>query len=202
MKNIEDIAKDGRKPGQFEGRFLVSMPDMESDIFAHSVIYVCAHGEDGAIGFIVNRAASMNLLELISHADIGDDDAVDIDNNVAFSSVREGGPVDTHRGFVLHRADYKTTSTVSVGSGLFLTSTVQVLRAIAMGVGPSEHAVMLGYSGWSSGQLEMEIANNTWLVIDGQSSLVLDEDHTQKYAIALANMGITSANFISEAGRA
>lgn len=206
MDILSDIAKPGRKPGQFEGRFLVSMPDMKADIqtdmFAQSVVYICAHGIEGAIGFIVNHVSTMTLLELVSRAKIPAEDAVQIDNDIAFTSVRQGGPVDGNRGFVLHGPDYKTSTTVSVGCGLLLTSNIKVLRDIATGIGPQRHAVMLGYAGWGKGQLEGEMADNTWLVIDADQGLVLDDDHDAKYDAALANIGINSANFIGEAGRA
>lgn len=202
MDLLSDISKPGRERGQFEGRFLVSMPDMSSDMFAHSVVYVCAHSHEGAIGFIVNRPSAMTLDELLTHAELPEEDAIEIDSITARTPVREGGPVEANRGFVLHGGDYKTASTVDIGNGLFLTSTIQVLRAIATGLGPQSHAVMLGYAGWGQGQLEAEIADNTWLVVDADKAMVLGTDDDAKYTAALANIGINPANFVGNAGRA
>lgn len=202
MDILSDIKKPGHTPGQFAARFLVSMPDMSSDMFAQSVVYICAHSDAGAIGFIVNRRSAMTFDELLAHTELPAEDAIDIDTKTARTMVREGGPVETNRGFVLHGADYETSSTVDVGNGLFLTSTVQVLRAIANGLGPQKHAVMLGYAGWGEGQLESEMANNAWLVVDADKALVLGIDDDDKYTEALANIGINPANFIGDAGRA
>ncbi|MGB7430981.1 MAG: YqgE/AlgH family protein [Ahrensia sp.] len=202
MDLFSDIKKPGEKRGQFEARFLVSMPDMASDMFAGSVVYICAHSEAGAIGFIVNKPSPMTLDELLTHTELPEEDVINMDAQTARIIVREGGPVEANRGFVLHGADYETASTVNVGNGLYLTSTVQVLRAIASGFGPQKHTVLLGYAGWGRGQLESEMAANSWLVVDADKSLVLSMDDDQKYASALANIGINTANFIGDAGRA
>jgi putative transcriptional regulator len=186
----------------FEGRYLVSMPDMQSEIFANSVIYVCLHNEEGALGFILNKPAVMTLAELLAHAEVSSQDYDAMDPMAATSNIMGGGPVDEHRGFVLHTTDYKAESTVLVGDNLALTSTVSVLRAIAAGRGPKRSAVLLGYAGWGAGQLDDEFKQNAWLMVKGNPELVFDEDHGSKYERALSGFGINPGNFISEAGRA
>lgn len=202
MDMIRDARKSGLPAGQFQGRFLVSMPDMQSDMFAESVIYMCLHNDEGALGFILNKPASMTLAELLTHTEIADEADELIDPMAATASIGAGGPVDTNRGFVLHTADHVSDSTIEVGAGIALTSTVSILRAIAGGRGPDRSTVMLGYAGWGASQLESEMSENSWLVVDGSPDWIFDEDHTSKYGRALGAMGINAGNFMADGGRA
>lgn len=198
------LSKTARmKPtGQFEGRYLVAMPDMGSDAFLGTVIYICAHSQDGAMGFVINRRANMTLGELVSATELGEDQ-ITVSSNAAWQiGIRQGGPVDEHRGFVLHSPDYQTDSTVSLTADMSLTSTVQILRAVGRGGGPKHLAIMLGYSGWGAGQLESEMVENSWLVADAPPGLVFEDDIDTKYDRAMRAMGISQEHFISTGGRA
>ena len=191
------------KNGQFEGKFLVAMPDMDSDEFAGSVIYVCAHSEEGAMGFQVNRTSSITLAELINQTDIGDQREIELAQSVYDANpVHHGGPVDSHRGFVLHSDDYYTDSTIPITPTIYLTSTMSILKSIAHGSGPRRMAVALGYSGWGPGQLEDEIARNGWLTADATPEIVFGARMEGKWAAALATLGVSPLTLSSEAGRA
>lgn len=191
------------KSGQFEGKFLLAMPNMGSDVFERSIIYVCAHSFDGAMGFQVNKSARMTVSELIKSTELGEQESLAIKkSSMASNMVRNGGPVDEHRGFVLHSRDYDSDATIPISDSVYLTSNIQILRSIATGEGPRKVAVALGYSGWGPGQLEQEIADNAWLTVDADPEILFDHHHENKYDRLLAGMGISSANFIAEAGNA
>lgn len=189
--------------GQLEGRFLVAMPGMDTDYFSNSIVYVCAHNADGAMGFIVNKPATMSVGELMTHTGIPFRDNRDKTGMArSLGPIRAGGPVDEHRGFVLHSDDYCAGSTIPISEHVFLTSTLQILKSIASGTGPRRAAVALGYAGWGAGQLEREIRDNCWLTFDGDPEVVFDHNNDAKYDALIARMGIGRANFIAEAGHA
>ncbi len=189
--------------GQFEGKFLLAMPNMDSEVFERSIIYLCAHSDDGAMGFQVNKSARMTVKELIKSTDLGKQGKlVEEVKSIDSELVRNGGPVDEHRGFVLHSGDYESDATIPISDSVYLTSNIQILRSIALGMGPKKSAVSLGYSGWGPGQLEQEIAENIWLTVDADPEFLFDHAHEAKYERMLSLMGISSVNFISEAGHA
>ncbi len=192
-----------RTTGDLEGQFLVAMPGMLSSVFADSVIYLCAHSSEGAMGFIVNKPSEMTLSDLVEKA--GLDTPVMPNRAVADEAagpLRVGGPVDEHRGFVLHSTDYETEATMRLSGDVALTSTLDVLKAIAQARGPSQAALMLGYSGWGAGQLEQEIRDNAWLTVEADPSIVFDHDHGRKHPSLIAGFGISAANFIADGGNA
>jgi putative transcriptional regulator len=185
-----------------EGQLLVAMPVMTDRRFARSVIYMCAHSAEGAMGLIINqRAPHIRFPELLKRLKIptpghNDADAIDIDVHV-------GGPVETERGFVLHSDDYYVAeSTLPIGDGVSLTATVDILRAIAKGKGPDKAILALGYSGWRPGQLETEIQANGWLNCPADPDLLFDRDLDQKYGRAMSKIGIDPSHLVSEAGHA
>ncbi|MCR9123674.1 MAG: YqgE/AlgH family protein [Phyllobacteriaceae bacterium] len=189
--------------GQFEGRFLVAMPGMNASIFAESVVYLCAHSDEGAMGFVLNKPADMTLAELIGHTDFGKAAVLDKTRiNRAAGPVRIGGPVDEHRGFVLHSHDYAIEATIPLSEAICLTSTVDILKSIVAGEGPAQAAIALGYAGWGAGQLEQEIRDNAWLTMDADPDIVFAHDHDEKYPAMIGRLGIGAANFIPEGGRA
>tara|TARA_Y100000815_G_scaffold11058_5_gene9941 strand:- start:50580 stop:51188 length:609 start_codon:yes stop_codon:yes gene_type:complete len=189
--------------GQFEGKFLVAMPSMLSSFFAQTIIYVCAHNEEGAMGFVVNKVRGMTFGDLVEQTDVFSENAMPrIPTSVAHVPVGHGGPVDEHRGFVLHSADYCGDSTIPISESVFLTSTTQVLRMIAKGEGPDRCAISLGYSGWGPGQLESEMLDNSWLTLDADPAIVFDQDHETKYARLLRAAGIDTAHFVADCGHA
>lgn len=189
--------------GQFEGRFLLASPGMNASIFAESVVFLCAHSDEGAMGFMLNKPATLTLSELIGHTDFGK--AITMDNDSidrTAGPVRIGGPVDEHRGFVLHSGDYAIDTTIPVSESIFLTSTVEILKSIVAGSGPQKAAIALGYAGWGAGQLEREIRDNAWLTMDADPEIVFAHNNDEKYPAMIDRLGIGVANFIPEGGRA
>jgi putative transcriptional regulator len=188
-----------------EGQLLVAMPSMTDRRFSRSVIYVCAHSDEGAMGLIVNQRArnitAPDLLERLGISTRGEDDVVA--NEIMALSIQVGGPVETGRGFVLHSADYfADDSTLSIEKGVCLTATIDILKAIAQGRGPHRAILTLGYSGWSPGQLESEIQANGWLNCPADHDILFDDDLESKYARAMAKLGIDLSHLVSDAGHA
>jgi putative transcriptional regulator len=189
----------------YEGKFLIAMPSLREGPFARSVVYICAHREDGAMGIVINqRAPDIDFSRLLVQLDIvGKAEAIRLPESAERVRVLRGGPVDTGRGFVLHSSDYRVAeSTVPIGGDVCLTATLDILKAIADGAGPSQAVLALGYAGWASGQLESEILANGWLVSPADSRLIFDGDFDGKYDRALALLGVNLAWLSSEAGHA
>jgi putative transcriptional regulator len=186
-----------------EGQFLIAMPSLREGPFARSVVYLCAHRADGAMGLIINhRANEIDFADLLVQLEIfPDGEAIRVPPPVV--KVLHGGPVETGRGFVLHSADYGASdSTVKIADNICLTATLDILRAIARGAGPAKAVLALGYAGWSSGQLESEILANGWLHCPGDPGLIFDADFDRKYDRALAKLGVNAAWLSSDAGHA
>ncbi|MEM7661517.1 MAG: YqgE/AlgH family protein [Pseudomonadota bacterium] len=180
------------------GKVLIAMPEIGDDRFRQSIILVCAHAEDFAMGLILNKPVEGLTLPTLL-------DQLDIPMTIALPDyqVLDGGPVGRDRGFVLHSSDFSCDSaTMDVGTDICLTATRDALHAIASEE-PPEHAVLaLGYSGWGPGQLEQEIAENAWLVSDMDSDLVFARGHDEKWRRALDGIGITPLHLNSGAGHA
>ncbi len=190
--------------GYLDGQLLIAMPLMSDRRFARSVIYMCAHSEEGAMGLIINqRAPNMAFPDLLNKLGIkvGGDDG--IANEILSRSVHVGGPVETGRGFVLHTPDYYVAdTTMKIEGGFCLTATLDILKAIAGGEGPDRSLLALGYAGWSAGQLESEIHANGWLNCPADPDLVFDPDLDNKYPRAMAKIGIDPSHLVSTAGHA
>ena len=179
------------------GKILIAMPGMGDPRFDRSVVVLCAHGEDGGMGLIVNKPAP--------HVDLGDLlEQLSIPRSGPIRRpVYFGGPVETTRGFVLHSPDYGVEdSTLEVPGGFAMTATLDILRAIGAGTGPAHALVALGYAGWGAGQLESEIAQNGWLVGDPTPELIFDPDHGGKWLRAIQSLGIDPILLSGEGGRA
>jgi putative transcriptional regulator len=193
-------------PGGFlDGQLLIAMPGILDDRFARSVIYVCAHSEEGAMGIIVNRPADrVDFPQLLIQLKvIGPDEAIRLPPEASSLLVLNGGPVDTGRGFVLHSNDFCIdNSTLPIGSGVSLTATIDILRAIASGSGPGRAVLALGYAGWAAGQLEAEIQQNGWLNCPADPSLIFDSALDSKYERAMRRAGIDIGRLASGAGHA
>lgn len=197
--------RKSRRSGYLDGQLLIAMPTMSDKRFARSVIYMCAHSAEGAMGLIVNqRAPHISFSELLGQLSImGDEglrgrrlDLIDVDVHV-------GGPVETGRGFVLHSSDYfAADSTLPIDADVSLTATVDILKAIASGKGPSRAMLALGYAGWREGQLEDEMVANGWLHCPCDPELLFDRDLDRKYERALAKIGIDPSHLVAEAGHA
>jgi putative transcriptional regulator len=191
--------------GYLDGQLLVAMPVMEDERFARSVIYVCAHSAEGAMGIIVNRpAGSINFPELLVQLDIIDKaDQIKLPENAESMRVLKGGPVETGRGFVLHSSDFFIKdATLPIDDGICLTATVDILKAIAKGAGPKRAILALGYAGWAPGQLETEIQENGWLHCAADPELIFGSDIEEKYSRALLKIGIEPGMLSNEAGHA
>lgn len=192
--------------GYLDGQFLVAMPAMTDKRFARSVIYMCAHSVQGAMGLIVNqRAPHITFPELLGQLSIpGSDNGADgFEPDLIDLDVHVGGPVETGRGFVLHSSDYfAADSTLPIDDGVSLTATVDILKAIASGKGPDRAILALGYAGWRPGQLESEIQANGWLHCPRDVDLLFDRDLDQKYDRAMSKIGIDPSHLVSEAGHA
>jgi putative transcriptional regulator len=189
----------------YEGQFLIAMPSLRDGPFARSVVYMCAHREDGAMGIVINqRAEEIEFSRLLVQLDVvGEAEAIRLPARAEHMRVLRGGPVDTGRGFVLHSGDYRAAeSTVPIGGGVCLTATLDILKAIAHGAGPSQAVLALGYAGWASGQLESEILANGWLISPADSRLIFDADFDAIYDRALALIGVNAAWLSSDAGHA
>ncbi|TPW28700.1 YqgE/AlgH family protein [Pararhizobium mangrovi] len=202
MKGFDTAETDTRR-GYLDGQLLLAMPGIDSDEFERTVIYVCAHSEDGAMGFVLNRARDMSFSDLLVQLELIEaEDTIRLPSHMRKLQVQAGGPVDTGRGFVLHSHDYLADSTIPVSDELCLTATTDILRAISGGKGPSRATMMLGYASWAPGQLEDEIARNGWLTCPARDELVFDRDLESKYDKVLTLMGINPAMLSTAAGHA
>ncbi|QAU45001.1 YqgE/AlgH family protein [Bradyrhizobium guangzhouense] len=188
-----------------DGRLLIAMPVMGDSRFERSVIYLCAHSAEGAMGIIVNHpAGSIDFPELLEQLGIvKKGEHIKLPENAESMKVLRGGPVDTGRGFVLHSSDfYIENATLRIDDGVCLTATVDILRAIANGSGPKHAILALGYAGWGPGQLETEIQGNGWLHCDADADLIFGDDVDEKYGRALRKIGIDPGMLSNEAGHA
>src|SRR5580704_4874881 len=191
--------------GFLDGQMLIAMPTMMDDRFSRSVVYVCAHSSEGAMGIIVNHPApNINFSELLVKLDvIPQADVIQLPTRAGVVKVMRGGPVETERGFVLHSADFFIdNSTLPIDEGICLTATIDILKAIARGDGPTSAILALGYAGWAPGQLENEIQGNGWLHCAADSELIFGPDIGSKYERALKKIGIDLGMLSSEAGHA
>lgn len=188
---------DRTTSGYLTGQLLVAMPSMTDPRFERSVIYVCVHNEDGAMGLVLNKLMdSLTFDELL--------DQLDIESGPAEDQIRIhfGGPVETGRGFVLHSGDYSKDGTVMMENGVGLTATIDILRDIAKGQGPQESLLALGYAGWGPGQLDQEIQENAWLNVPADDTLVFGSAVETKWERALGKLGIDLSLLSGEAGHA
>jgi len=191
--------------GYLDGQLLIAMPVMGDSRFERSVIYLCAHSAEGAMGIIVNHpAGSIDFPELLEQLGIvKKGEHIKLPQNAESMKVLAGGPVDTGRGFVLHSSDfYIEHATLRIDDGVCLTATVDILRAIANGSGPKHAILALGYAGWAPGQLETEIQSNGWLHCDADADLIFGDDVDEKYQRALRKIGIDPGMLSNEAGHA
>ncbi len=181
-----------------EGKLLIAMPGMGDPRFDKSVIFMCAHSEDGALGLIVNKPApELEFATLVGRL------GLDVGKPRREIGVHFGGPVENGRGFVLHSADYQSSeATLQVNDTFGMTATLDVLEEIANGEGPDSAFLALGYSGWGPGQLENEILQNGWLTCDAVPEIVFGEEDDTKWSAALGELGIDPLVLSADAGRA
>jgi putative transcriptional regulator len=199
------MATRSRSQGFLDGQLLIAMPSMADKRFARSVVYICAHSGDGAMGIVINKLANdVSFRDLLVQLDIVQArNEPDLPGGVDNIRVHRGGPVETGRGFVLHSADFFIeNATLKIEGGVCLTATLEILRAISDGRGPDRALLALGYAGWGAGQLESEIQANGWLNCQADGSILFDPDIDSKYDRALAKIGIEPAMLSSDAGHA
>src|SRR4030081_945354 len=192
------------KHGYRAVQLLIAMPVMGDPRFERSVIYVCAHSSEGAMGIVVNRPiGSLDFPELLVQLDIiKKADQIKLPETAETMKVLKGGPVETGRGFVLHSSDFFIReATLRIDDEICLTSTVDILKAIARGAGPRHAILALGYAGWAPGQLETEIQDNGWLHCDADPDLIFG-DVQEKYSRALRKIGVDPGMLSNEAGHA
>ncbi len=195
----------GPKRGYLDGQMLIAMPTMRDERFVRSLIYVCAHSSEGAMGIVVNQpAANIKFPDLLVQLDvIPAADLIQLPPTAGTVKVLKGGPVETGRGFMLHSADFFIEhSTLPIDNGICLTATLDILKAIAHGEGPQRAVLALGYAGWAPGQLENEITENGWLNCDADKDLIFGSDTERKYEAAMRKIGIDLGKLSSEAGHA
>jgi len=194
---MNQSAGRGPNEGYLTGQLLIAMPTMRDPRFARTVIYMCAHNSDGAMGLVINRlVGSVTFPDLLQQLGV---DAAGANDEIR---VHFGGPVEPGRGFVLHSGDYQHDTTLQVASEVALTATIEILRDIATGQGPQRSLLALGYAGWGPGQLDSEIQANGWLHVEADASLVFDDDLTDKWERAIGKLGIDPTLLSGDAGHA
>ncbi|MSP43851.1 MAG: YqgE/AlgH family protein [Alphaproteobacteria bacterium] len=197
-----DATSDGGSGGgggpSLTGKLLIAMPSMNDPRFRRTVIYICAHSPDGALGLIINKHAGQ-----ISFPDLLEQLDMKCAPGTEHIRIQLGGPVETGRGFILHTDDYFLDGvTLPVREHVGLTTSLDILRDMAQGRGPQKALVALGYSGWGPGQLEYEIRANAWLPCDADSDLIFSASLDTKWDAALARLGINPGNLSGDSGRA
>lgn len=196
---------DNEAEGYLDGQLLVAMPGMADERFSRTVIYICAHSPEGAMGIVVNKpAADLSFPDLLVQLEIVPEaERIRLPTKLGRMQVLMGGPVETTRGFVLHSPDFFIDqSTLPIDDGVCLTATVDILRALARGEGPRQAVLALGYAGWSAGQLETEIQSNGWLNCPADADLIFNHPSDAKYDLALKRLGIDPAMLSMDAGHA
>ncbi len=191
------MSSQNLEAGYMTGQLLIAMPQMEDARFARTLIYICAHTAEGAMGLVVNRAVdNVTFPDLLRQLNITSSTSSPQD------PILFGGPVETGRGFVLHSADYVRDATLLVDRDVGLTATLDILKDIASGQGPRRCLLMLGYAGWGPGQLDAEIQANGWLNTPADESLIFGHDLDTKWDKALAKLGVDLSTLSVEAGHA
>lgn len=191
-------ASEAQAAGYLTGQLLVAMPTMADPRFHRTVIYVCAHSAEGAMGLIVNKPMQdLRFTDILSQLNITPRDSA-----CSAIHVHRGGPVEVQRGFVLHSADYRKSGTVLVDEDIALSATTEILKDIAEGQGPHHNLMALGYSGWGPSQLDDEIKRNAWLCVPADAALLFSEGYDDKWDQALARLGIAAHMLSPDAGHA
>ncbi|MBE6443345.1 MAG: hypothetical protein E7020_01600 [Alphaproteobacteria bacterium] len=176
------------------GKCLVSMPDVSGDL-ARSVVYICSHSKDGAMGFVIN-----NRIKEFSFSDLITELPLNLKDKGLHVNLYNGGPLEKSKGFILHSDDYKSNDSLNVGDGIMVSSSIDILKDIANGNGPKQRIIVLGYLGWGPNQLENEIKNNVWIITNASPNIVLSSADNDKWSTAMASLGINHNNFTANYG--
>ncbi len=183
--------------GYMTGQLLIAMPNMADPRFARTVIYLCAHSDEGAMGLVINKP-----MPQITFVDLLEQLEIETEGTVQDQMVHFGGPVESGRGFVLHSGEFQREGTMMVDESVGLTATIDILRAIAAGEGPDKHLLALGYAGWGPGQLDGEIQANGWLHAPADEAILFDHDLSTKWERSIAKLGVSPAMLSGDAGHA
>lgn len=178
-------------------QFLIAMPSLKDPHFEKTVTYICAHNEEGAMGIVINKPLDIDLGEIFEQMEIESGD-----NAARQRPVFQGGPVNIDRGFILHRTNTEWDSSIIVSEDICVTTSKDILESIANGEGPDEAVVALGYAGWSSGQLEEEILDNTWLNGPADNHIIFNTPHEQCWHAAVSHLGVDLDKLSSDIGHA
>lgn len=177
--------------------FLVAMPGLLDPNFSQAVIYICEHSAEGAMGLVINHPLDIPLSQIFDQFDVG------YPPKIGEQSLLSGGPVQVDRGFVLHRSGNREwESTLTISKDISLTASSDIISDIAKDQGPNDLLVTLGYAGWGPGQLESELAENSWLTVPGDASIVFDVPFNERAAAATAKIGINFNQLSTDSGRA
>lgn len=185
------------KPNYLKHHFLIAMPHMADPRFVNSLIYLCDHNEDGAMGLVINQPSELHLADILDQLQ----PAVDRPGKIASFPVYNGGPVQTERGFVLHRGPQQWEASMDLGQ-LQLTTSRDILLDMAHGIGPSEVLLALGYAGWDAGQLDQELADNVWLSCPADPHILFELPSEERLLAAARSLGIDLRLLTSQAGHA
>lgn len=177
-----------------QDHFLISMPQLEDPNFSGALTYICEHSTQGAMGIIVNKPSGLTLEEILEQLDIPSHSNQDI--------VYAGGPVQMDRGFILHSSEKTWESSMQITPNCCLTTSLDILEAIASDEGPSDYLIALGYAGWGAGQLEQELAENTWLTCQADQKILFDTPNSKKLNAAMASLGVNASQLSSKMGHA
>ncbi len=195
--HMADLSPKDEGIGWLTGDLLVAMPAMLDPRFEKTVILMCSHGPEGAMGIVLNRifsdASFRSLLDQLK---------VSIGPSTPELPVHYGGPVDPVRGFVIHSSEYKRVGTTEITPVISLTATIEILQDLAKGTGPARACLALGYAGWSPGQLEAEIQANGWLSVPADEDIIFDQDIETKWNRALGKLGVSPSSLVGDVGHA
>ena len=178
-------------------QFLIAMPTLADANFSQTVTLICEHNEQGALGLIINRPMRMRMHEVFEQLELGGPPSALLDQ-----PIMQGGPVQPDRGFVIHRAGPSWESTVKVSSQIHVTTSRDILNAVAAGHGPSPICMVLGYAGWEAGQLEIEVSQNSWLTVPADERILFDTPFEQRWAASAQLLGINMSMLSPQAGHA
>lgn len=183
------------------GKLLLASPSMADPRFHRAVIFICAHDENGAMGLMINHSLiGLKLEQLLEQFGVVSDIKLDIEK--LNMPVLNGGPVDTARGFFLHSNDFSKKDTICIDDSFCITGTLEALKEIISGDGPSDILFILGYAGWEAGQLEQELGSNSWLVVESDSDLIFKTSTNDKWQLAVEKLGIDPFMLSAQSGRA
>ena len=175
--------------------FLMAMPAMADPFFSKTLTYICEHSDQGALGLVVNRPIDLTLKDLLDQLDISADD-----ETVGGLPVMFGGPIQLDRGFVLHQPVGDWQSTMAVNDEIGLTTSLDILRAIASGESPKQLLVALGYSGWAPGQIEHELSQNAWLTVPASPTIIFELPAEERLTAAMHSLGVDVSTLSDEVG--